>query len=242
MRVIPNLHNFIHRLPEAIRNELQAQSVVRQVSKDQPVYHQGDASTELYQLLDGAIRLCNYTPDGREVIMGEFRSGDVFGEMGLVDGLPRHSYAVASRDSRVRVIPKARFDELRAKHPEINHELAIMLSFRIRLLFEMTEDASVLNLRQRLARIIHRLAHSHGATGSGKVRQIDISQEELARMLGVSRQSVSKELQALQQQGYIAIRYGKLQVLDLSALGEHFEAQLGFEQVAPEYPAGDQRN
>jgi len=241
MRVIPHLHNFIDRLPESIRSELQAQCAVRQLGRDQPVYHQGDESGELYQLLEGAIRLCNYTPDGREVIMGEFRAGDCFGEMGLVDGLPRHSYAVASRPSQVRVISKARFDELRAKYPEINRELALMLSLRLRLLFEMTEDASVLNLRQRLARSIHRLAHSHGATGSGEVRQIDISQEELARMLGVSRQSVSKELQALQQEGYIAIRYGKLQVLDLAALGENFEVRLGLEQLAPEYPPGDQR-
>ena len=235
MRTIPHMHDFVSGLPDAVREELASLSTVRWVSKGEAVYAKGDESTGLYRLLDGAIKLCNYSLDGKEILMGEFRPGDCFGEMGLIDGLPRTSFAVAVRDSRVSVLSKPNFFKLYKKHPQISWQLNLVQCRRIRFLFSLTEDAAGLNIHLRLARAIHRLAYSHGYRDEDDGVYIDVSHEELSKMLGVSRQSVSKELKLLEHEGDIDLRYGKIFIRDLLALGDRYEKAVGMEQVAPLY-------
>jgi len=229
------MHDFVSELPDAIREEIESLSTVRRLGRDEVVYSKGDESLELYRLLDGAIKLCNYSLDGKEILMGEFRPGDCFGEMGLIDGLPRTSFAVAVRDSRISVLSKANFFTLYKKYPPISWQLNLVQCRRIRLLYSLAEDAAGLNIHTRLARAINRLAHSHGYRGEGEGVYIDVSHEELSKMLGASRQSVSKELKLLEGEGAIELRYGKIYIRDIEALSERYEKAVGMEQVAPLY-------
>jgi CRP/FNR family cyclic AMP-dependent transcriptional regulator len=235
MRTIPHMHDFIGDLPDAVREEIESLSTIRRVNKGESVYAKGDESTDLYRLLEGAIKLCNYSLDGKEILMGEFRPGDCFGEMGLIDGLPRTSFAVAVRDSRVRVLNKPNFFMVYKKYPELSWQLNLVQCRRIRFLFSLTEDAAGLNIHVRLARAIHRLAYSHGYRGEDQGVYIDVSHEELSKMLGASRQSVSKELKLLEREGDIELRYGKIYIRDVVALGDRYEKAVGMEQVTPLY-------
>lgn len=235
MKIIPNFHNFIDDLPEAIRSELEGNSIVRHVGKEQPVYRQGDEPNEMYQLLQGSVRMCNYSYEGKEAVMGHFRPGDCFGEMGLIDGLPRMSHAVATEASQVRVLGKPQFDKLYRTYPEISRQMNLMLCNRVRLLWGMTEDASTLSLHQRLARAMLRLAYSHGIKDADGALHVDTSHEELGRMLGASRQSISKELKILEQEETVEIRYGKIYIRDLDRLKQKYDNLLGQEQISPLY-------
>ena len=235
MRTIPRMHDFISELSDPVRAELESLSAVRRVTKGEAVYARGDESRELYRLLEGAVKLCNYSLDGKEILMGEFRPGDCFGEMGLIDGLPRTSFAVAVKDSRLSVLSKPNFFTLYRAHPEISWQLNLVQCRRIRFLYGLTEDAAGLNIHFRLARAIHRLAYSHGYRGGDERVYIDVSHEELSKMLGASRQSVSKELKLLEREGAIELRYGKIYICDIAALGEKYETAVGMEQVAPLY-------
>ncbi len=235
MLVVPHLHDFIDTLSEPVRQALLARAVERRYAKGQMIYHHSEPATDVYQLVTGTVRLFNITYDGKEVVFGDFRPGDCFGEMGLIDGLPRAINATAIEASTALLISKAHFQAQAEKHPEINHRLAVMLSLRVRLLFEIAQDASALSLHQRLIRVIHRLVYTHGVEADGRIR-VGVSQEGLASMLGVSRQSVSKELQSLKEMGFLDIRYGKLHILNLQALSDMSEAGYGAEQVAPLYP------
>ena len=143
--------------------------------------------------------------------------------------------AVAVRESRVSVLSKPNFFMLYKKHPEISWQLNLVQCRRLRFFFSLTEDAAGLNLHVRLARAIHRLAHSHGYRDGNDGSCIDVSHEELSNMLGASRQSVSKELKLLEREGEIELRYGKIYIPDLAALGEKYEKGMGMEQVAPHY-------
>ena len=229
------MHDFIGDLPDAVREEIESLSTIRRVNKGEAVYARGDESTELYRLLEGAIKLCNYSLAGKEILMGEFRPGDCFGEMGLIDGLPRTSFAVAVRDSRVSVLSKPNFFMVYKKHPELSWQLNLVQCRRIRFLFSLTEDAAGLNIHLRLARAIHRLAYSHGYRGEDEGVYIDVSHEELSKMLGASRQSVSKELKLLEREGDIELRYGKIYIRDIVVLGDRCEKAVGMEQVTPLY-------
>ncbi len=237
MKVIPYLHDFIGELPLAIREEIEAVGSTRHVSKGEAVYRRDDPPTELYRLLEGAVKLCNYSLDGAEITAGEFRAGDCFGEMGVLDGLPRVSHAVASKESRLLVLSKAQFELLCEKYPEIHRELNRVLCRRVRYLYSLNDEALGLKLHVRLGRILHRLAYSHGRENELGETYIEISHEELSNMLGASRQSVSKELKSLERNGDIELRYGKIYFNDLRLLAEKYEIAVGMEQLAPLYSA-----
>ena len=156
--------------------------------------------------------------------------------MPLIDGLPRATYAVALGPTEVNVLNEANFKMLYQKYPIISQQLNVMLCRRIRVLSELIADSNLLSLRQRMARLIHRLAFSHGAiAGEDDLRVIDTSHEELGTMLGASRQSVSKELKALEQDDTIELRYGKITIKNIKKLEEAYEMLMGTEQITPTY-------
>lgn len=238
MKPIAHLHDFIEGLPPSVRQEIKSRSSSRLVPRGNAVYRQGDAANELYRLEEGGVKLCNYTADGKEFVTGVFRPGDCFGEMGLIDGMPRLSHAIATRDSRVAVLGKKHFDQLYRAHPEISQQLNLMLCRRLRLVYTLGEEAHSLNLRERLARSIQRLAYSQGFRDEHGARYIDSSHEELSRMLGASRQSISKELKQLEAEGAVELRYGKIYVKDLEALNARYENLSGVEQITAVYDDG----
>ncbi|MCP5191158.1 MAG: Crp/Fnr family transcriptional regulator [Pseudomonadales bacterium] len=239
MRTIPYLHDFISELPDHIKEDISRLSTERTLSRGDAAYRKGDPPGEVFRLLEGAVKLCNYSLDGREMIAGEFRPGDCFGEMGVIDGLPRVSNAIASRDSRLGVISKQDFDALRRKHPEINAQLNLVLCRRVRFLYSLYDESFGLKLNVRLARVLHRLAYSHGIQGHAGEIYIEISHQDLSHMLGASRQSISKELKLLEHEGDIQLRYSKIYFRDLALLAEKCEQAVGMEQFAPIYDEGD---
>lgn len=235
MKTISHMHDFLSGLPEPVREAVKQRCFERKVAKGEAVYRQGDEPGEMYQLLQGAVKLCNYTLDGREIVSAEFLGEDWMGEMGLIDGLPRVSHAIASQDSTLRVLSKANFDELVAQYPQISQQMNIMLCRRLRMAWLMREEGSSLSMHQCLARAIHRLAYSHGLSDTSKGLYIAFSQEELGKMLGVSRQSINKGIKPLVEEGLIQLQYGKIFIKNLEGLHEKYESLMGMEQIAAVY-------
>lgn len=235
MHTIYNLHNFIDQLPEKILSQWMGLSVERTFKNEECIYYQGDESTGVYQICNGSIRMCNYSDEGKEMIITTFKAGDCFGEMGLIDLLPRSSHAIAVGDVSLRVLSKKNFQHLYDTYPEIAKQINVMLVHRIRLLWQYTEDVSTLNLHQRLARTLMRLSHSHGQQEDNNRNSISTSHEELGRMLGASRQSISKELKSLEKEGCVEVLYGKICIVDPIALNANYESLMGQEQYTPVY-------
>jgi len=235
MHTIHNLHNFIDQLSEPVFKQWQKLSMERSYNHDECIYRQGQESIEVLQISQGGVRLCNYSEEGKEMVVASFKAGDCFGEMGLIDSLPRSSNAVTVGETKVKVISKKNFLFLYDKYPEIAKQINIMLVHRIRLLWQFTEDANVLNLHQRLARTLMRLSHSHGQLEGNNFCSISTSHEEIGRMLGASRQSISKELKGLEKEGCIKVQYGKILIINPAALNANYENLMGQEQLTPIY-------
>lgn len=231
------MNDFIGELPELVQEEIARVSTVRHLAVGEAAYQKNDPSTEIFRLTAGAIKLCNFSLDGAEIVTGEFHPGDCFGDMGVLDDLPRVSHAVASKASELSVISKKNFDELCEKHPIIYRHLARMLTRRVRFLYSLHDESIGLKLHARLARVLHRLAYSHGHRVTNGEIQIEVSHEELSNMLGASRQSVSRELKLLESEGDIELRYGKIYFRNLDLLGEKYERAIGMEQITPLYKA-----
>lgn len=235
MKVIPHMHDFICELPAAAREEFCELSMIREIKGGCTLYRQGDSSDSIYQLVDGKVKLCNYTQDGKESTAGEFQPGDCFGEMGFIDGMPRISHAVATETSHIRVMNKEAFEKWCVSHPEVYQSLTLMLCRRVRYLYTLREEASELTLNQRVALTILRMSLSRASDHGSREMYIAMSQEELGRILGVSRQSINKELKALANQGFIQLRYGRIYIEDMQRLTVHHEHLLSTEPITPGY-------
>ena len=197
----------------------------------------GEQGKELYMIVSGRIRFCNYTERGKEIQIAEIRAGDCFGELSLIDGLHRPSCAVAAGPTELLVLPQKDFEELRSKHLEICLQLNRLLSHRLRVAYTIIEDATALPMKDRLARLLARLGYSIGVPDAGGGTIIEgFTHETLARMLGSTREVISRELKQLERSALIRRSYGKIRVSDLDALIDQCDGLVGGEEIVPGYP------
>lgn len=173
---------------------------------------------------------------GKEIQFGEVRAGDCFGELSLIDGLCRPHCTYAQGPTELLVLHRHDFEELAAQYPDINAQLAKLLSRRLRVAYTIIEDASVLPMMDRLARLLSRLGYSVGATDERGVTVLrGFTHETLARMLGCTREGISRELKRMEDVALIQRHYGKILIPDIAALIDKCDDMVGGEPIVPGY-------
>ena len=236
MRKILNLHNWIAELPEEIGREVLRCCTTRKLSDEECLFRLGDPPDACFQVAKGKLKVCNFNHAGQELLHSYLMEGDCVGDWGIIINEPRMNFAFACGDVEVNVLKRSQFQDLYDRYPELPRALNRVMSRRLRLLFMLAEDASLLPLRQRLARTLVRMGHSMGTIAEdGRATLEDISHDELGKMVGSTRQSVGRELKKLEQEGSIEIQYGKLIITDIAAFGEQYDRLLSAEPVVPNY-------
>ncbi len=201
----------------------------RVVPDSEAIYTSGDEAIECYRVRSGAVRISEYTLLGREFQLATWRAGDCFGEIGLIDGLPQPNNAYAVGRTELDVLDEASFDQLRSEHADIERTLGIHLCSGLRWLMRQFSEASLLPLKERLPKLLGELV------GRGARAEVaGVSQNDLANMLGVTRQSVSQELKALEREGWIELGYRSISIPDLPGFLDRFGRGLACE--APDQP------
>ena len=144
---------------------------------------------------------------GKQVSLTYVEPGTWFGDIALFDGLPRTHDAHAHGETTLLVVRKADFMHLLATHVELYDALLRLNCRRLRLMFDALEELNTKPLAARLARQLLRLARSYGvADEQGEVRiGLALAQEDLAQLLGASRQRVNQELKALEREGALRV-------------------------------------
>ena len=204
-------------LPADVVEELMAVSVLKQLTDGECVYAQGDDGDGLFGVVQGRIRLSNSSRDGKELLVMLVEPGDWIGEVSLLDGLPRSLDAFAMGDCAVLFLPSARFDALLKSKPELYQYFIPMLCRKLRLALSYVEGVALFPLAARLAQRILELLRFYGVEDD-KPGVLD-----LAKMLGVSRQAISRELKRLEADGTIALAYGQLRVMNTVALQDELD-------------------
>lgn len=238
MKKIRALHNWIGNLPPDVGEAVLQRMRRRHYDDGEAVYLQGEEGQELYMVESGRIRSTNYTLRGREIQYAVMQAGDCFGELSLIDGLSRVHCTFAQGPTDLLILHRRDFEDLCAEHPEINVELNRLLARRIRIAYTTIDDATTLPMRDRLARLLARLGYSAGeADEHGAAVLEGFTHEDFARMLGSTREVVSRELKHLEEAGLLTRSYGKIQLTDLPALIDHCDKLVGGEPVVPGYQA-----
>ena len=204
-------NNWIGQLPAEIRQLTLERTRRRQLTKGEVIYTEGVLHTALWQITRGSVRITNQTMDGKEVVFALFSSGDCFGEISLLDGLPAANTATAVERTEVLELSKPDFDALYQQYPEFARQLTILLCGRMRHMLNFYADVTLRPLEQRLASRICYL--SGGEIGGSANWELQFTQQDLAGMVGATRPAVSKLLNQWREQGIISLEYGKITVL-----------------------------
>ena len=181
------------------------------------VFSQGDPGDALYGVVTGRVRISASTREGKEMFLNIMEPGDTFGEIALLDGNSRTATATATATCELMIIPRAQFLALLQRDPTLAIHLLQLLCQRIRWTSGWAEDSALLTVPTRLVRRLLSLAKLHGRNAQNGV-QLMISQEELGRFLGLSRQAVNQYLQEWRAQGWVDVGRGKVTILDEAAL------------------------
>jgi CRP/FNR family transcriptional regulator, cyclic AMP receptor protein len=206
-------------LPADVRAFMLEQAELMRLRPGEMLFRQGDAPTGLYGLVYGTLKMSSLREDGREAILAVLEPGIWFGEISLIDDLPRTHDATAVGPVEVLVLPRGDFDAL-MERAVFARAVAQLMAGRIRLLYGIVEDATLRSTRARIARRLLLMARGDVTLSPLKRPRVPVSQEGLAMMLGISRQTLSKELRLLSEQGAIVLGYGYIEVVSEAGLGK----------------------
>jgi len=208
-------------LGRPLREGLLGAAELIHVRRGAMVFRQGDpvhvAGAGFYGLAAGTIKISTLRQDGREAILAVLEPGNWFGEISLIDGSPRTHDATALSALDLLVVPYEAFAQ-QMQDAAFARAVAALLAARVRGLYGLMEDATLRGLRARVARRLMSLARGDVTQSPELRRTVSLPQEALAMMLGVTRQTLSKELNAMADEGVIALRYGRIELLSVDAL------------------------
>ncbi|KFC75667.1 putative transcriptional regulator, Crp/Fnr family [Bosea sp. LC85] len=175
----------------------------RHLAAHEVLFLKGDPGDGLYAIRHGRIRIGTTDDAGQQMTMNLLGGGDVFGEIALLDGRARSADAIALEDTEMFFVPRRDFLNLLDNEPLIAIRLIELLCERLRGMSERMEDTAFLPAASRLARRIDVLITDYGS-------ELHISQEELAALTGVTRETVNRQLQRWKQVGILSLGRGRL--------------------------------
>lgn len=181
------------------------------------LYRKGLPETGFYGIVRGLVKISSVAPDGREGILALIEAGNWFSESTLLDGEVNPYDATVVEDVQLLVISREGFETLMLRQP-FAAAIARLEAQRLRAVFSMVEDAMLRDMRTRVARRLLVLAHGDATMAAQARAQVQVSQDALAMMLGVTRQTLAKELKVLVDTGVLALGYGRIDILDVPAL------------------------
>jgi len=204
-------------LPDRIIDRLAAVSVRRAFRKHERIFTQGDEGDALFVVVAGRVRIGAVGISGQEVFLNIIERDESFGEIAVIDGLPRTAGAAAMEATELLAIRRPDLLEVLRREPDLGIHLLRLFCERIRWTSGLVEESTLLTPSARLAKRLLSLAMLHGRRTSKGV-EFRISQSELAKFLGMSRQNVNEKLQIWKGMGWIAVARGRLLIVDPTAL------------------------
>jgi CRP-like cAMP-binding protein len=199
--------DLLRTLPAAEERALRRASTARDYKAGELVFGPSRDPGQVYVLEDGLVRIFRVTPTGGEFTLGYVRPGELFGDVSVLSEEPRETFAQAKVASRILSVPRAAFVATLRAHNPVLYALTKQIAQRVIDLESRAEDLIFLDVRSRLAQLLLRLAREHGhRDDQGLVIELPLTHEEIATLIGTSRQTVSVLLRELTDAGLVARR------------------------------------
>jgi len=202
-------------LDEASAATLRASMTGVKLSRGQVLFKEGDAGDQLYVVVDGKLKLGTTSNDGRENLLSILGPGDMFGELSLFDPGPRTATATAVVDSKLLALANHQVIGWVKEHPQVSLQLLGRLAQRLRKANDVLSDLVFADVPGRVAKAIIELGERFGTKkDDGLHVNHELTQEELAQLVGASRETVNKALADFATRGWIRLEPRAVIVLD----------------------------
>jgi CRP-like cAMP-binding protein len=213
-----NIPLFKDLAPEVL-SELSARLRVIRVKKDDVLFRKEMEGTTLYVISEGVVKVVLLSRIGEEMILDILSDGAFFGETSLLDGMPRSTEAVALEPSTLLMLNRRDFLHLIKQNDTTLEMFLSYISSRMRKAENLLEDTSFLTVRARVAKKLVELADTFGRE-KGDIIEIGVhlSQSDLGRMVGASRESINKELCVLRKKGLVTMPDKLLRIHNLERI------------------------
>lgn len=216
-------------------DRLEATSSVRKFRKGTPVYLPTDRSHHVMLLIEGRVKLCSFTDEGKQAILAFIEPGELFGEFALLTGGPREEYAESVEASTVAAIPAEAIDDLMQRYPDLSLGVTKLIGLRRRRIERRLKYLLFRSNRDRLIHLLLELAEQYGVEEPEGVRlKIQLSHQDLASVIGSTRETVTLVLGELQNEGWIKMGRRKLTLLDAAGLAESIAPRSTVDPPAPQ--------
>ena len=200
---------------EALGNQFE----VIEAPRGTTLFQEGEPGDSLYIVLEGKVKLGRRSSDGRENLVAVMGPADQFGELSLFDPGPRTATAVAVTDARLARLPKQALQTWVQERPQIAIQLLHVIARRLRRTNTMLADLIFVDVPGRVAKQLLLLAQKFGSVDSGQLRVThDLTQEELAQLVGASRETVNKALADFASRGWLRLEGKSVVILDRERL------------------------
>jgi CRP/FNR family transcriptional regulator, cyclic AMP receptor protein len=179
------------------------------------IFAEGEQGDRLYIVLSGKVKIGRRSPDGRENLLAVFGPSDMFGELSIFDPGPRTSTATTVTEVRAVTMDRTALREWITKRPEIAEQLLRVIARRLRRTNNMLADLIFTDVPGRVAKALLQLAHDFGTQEGGMLRVThDLTQEEIAQLVGASRETVNKALADFASRGWLRLDGKSVIILD----------------------------
>jgi CRP-like cAMP-binding protein len=226
-----NAGRWFSTLSPSLKHDILRCAYVRRYRDGELIAARGEPPEEWIACAKGAVRVSSTSISGKQITLTYVEPGIWFGDVSIFDGDRRTHDAYAHGETTTLCVAKADFKKILSNHVELYEALLRLHARRIRQLYGLVEDLNTLPLRARLAKQLLHLVRSYGipslSDGSETRIGLQLAQEELAQLLGASRQRVNQELKSMERDNIIRIEPGGLVVRDRSAVMRIAEADVG---------------
>lgn len=182
------------------------------------IFSKGDPGNSLIAVVSGTIKISISSPDGRNAILNLIGPGEIFGEVAVLDGQARTADAIANTNCEIFVLDRREFLPFVRSQPALAMKFIELLCTRLRWTSDQVEQVILQDLPGRLASALIRLTERHKVSQGG--RSIAVTQQEISEMVGMSRESINKQLRAWAARNWVRLEHGAIVVLDVESLQE----------------------
>jgi len=218
-RILRN-HELFRELSADELDQLIAVARVEDFRAKTPIFHKGAAGESMMAVVTGEVKISAPAADGREIVLAMMGEGEVFGEIALLDGCDRTADATAVTNCVLLVVHRRDFLPFLNTHPQVAIRLLRVVCQRLRRTTEQVEDLLFLNLPSRLAKKLLSLSGANEDRVRDRAPIIRQSQREIGNLVGLSRESINKQLSRWQKESLLTLRDGMIVLNDLDSLRE----------------------
>jgi CRP/FNR family transcriptional regulator, cyclic AMP receptor protein len=211
--------DLFEKLTPEQSERVERRASMRRFSKGALIYAPGDPCRNVMLVARGRVKIKGITPDGKEFILAFIEEGELFGELALLDEAPRGDFAEADDATELLAIPREVLFQLVEDRPDIAFQITKLVGLRRKRIESRLRNILFRNNRQRVAGVLLELLESHGERDdNGWLIRLRLSHQEIASLIGATRETVTIILGELQLDGLIRVRRRAITVVDREGL------------------------